>query len=371
MLLIASVVLMAAALGCSKPDPAKEFAKLESEMEAAHDQYIDAVKKQLEQHGDATGTPDAKSAPAAAKPEPIKDPRVGVLAKMDALAEKTVGTPAGEEIVLRTFFWSAAFSLNTENLLPRFDRVARHYPSAAKIVEAVALVPEVYDQSGSPDQWIERLQRVANAAADNDAKAAANFAMGQIHLAAKQADRAKVAFEAAVIAAPTGYYADAAKGFVYEIDHLQIGMQAPDFTTTTLAGEKISLKDLRGKVVLLDFWATWCGPCLAEIPHLKAAAEQFKDRPFVILGVSLDDFREMLESTVQQRGVPGIQTWEESGRDNAVSELYHAEELPTWYLIDAAGRIVTRDALGEKLIPAVEEALRASDRETAPRSEGH
>jgi peroxiredoxin len=148
-----------------------------------------------------------------------------------------------------------------------------------------------------------------------------------------------------------------ARGLIYELEHLQPGMSAPPFSAETLDGKKVSLNDFRGKVVLLNFWATWCPSCIAEIPDLKKAVKHFDGKPFVILAVSLDDSRSMVKQFVEGAEFPGIHTWHEKGADNPVSVLYNAEMLPTWYVIDAEGIIRARDPFHEKLIPVVEEAM--------------
>jgi len=340
--------------GCKPADPKEQFTKLESEMEKAYDEYVEAMRKRLERLAE----PDAQKSPVPPEPAPAAtDRRVEILVRMDSLAEQTAGQAGGGEISVKTFVWSAAFRLDPNNLLARFDRIAKHHPDEDGVVEALSLVPDVHSLSGTPQQWIDRLQTIAAAAQGKDAKVAALFALGQLHMAARQLELAKPAFEQVVLADPASPYSELSKSYVYEIDHLQPGMASLDFSAVALSGQQVALQDFRGKVVLLDFWASWCAPCLGELPHLKAAAERFADAPFVILGVSLDDFREMLESTVQQQGVPGVQTWDESGRENKVAELYNAQVLPTWYLIDQKGIIRARDPFGEKLIPAVKALL--------------
>ncbi len=134
-------------------------------------------------------------------------------------------------------------------------------------------------------------------------------------------------------------------------------MTAPTFTAHTLDGKEISLDSLLGKTVLLNFWATWCPSCVAEIPDLKKADKHFSGKPFVIIAVSLDDDKRGVVDFVKESGFPGIHTWDEKGSDNPVSELYRAEFLPTWYLIDGKGIIRARDPFHDKLIPAIEAAL--------------
>ncbi|MDO8632083.1 MAG: TlpA disulfide reductase family protein, partial [Phycisphaerales bacterium] len=274
--------------------------------------------------------------------------------KMDALAESTTDAPDVVEIAVRAFLWSARLDLDLENLFARFERVVKRHSNDTAILEALLPVPDVYRASATPDAWAGALERIIKAAEKKEIKIAALLASGLVQLDAGKLAPAKAAFENIIKINGESDQARLAKGYVFEIEHLQVGMPAPDFTAHTIDGKEVPLQSLRGKVVLLDFWATWCGKCLAETPHLKAAAERFADKPFVIVGVSLDDFEEMLVATVEQKGLPGLQTWDDKGRENAVGVLYNVQELPQWYVIDADGVIRARNPFGEKLIPSVD-----------------
>jgi thiol-disulfide isomerase/thioredoxin len=81
---------------------------------------------------------------------------------------------------------------------------------------------------------------------------------------------------------------DEATRHLYELRHLRIGKQAPDIIGEDLSGARFKLSDYRGKVVLLVFWASWCGPCIASVPHEKELVERFKGRPFAVIGVNAD-----------------------------------------------------------------------------------
>ena len=336
-----------------RADALEDFEKLETKMETAFDAYVDALAAH-DRHN-AEGEHDTAKPP---KPgEKPKDPRLAVLKKMDALAQSTLTKPSGAGIAIQTFVWSAMFDMDPENLFTRFERVAKYHANDNGIADVVAMVPDVYSTSAKPADWADGLDRIARSTKSTELKSSALFATGLLHMNSDKLPLAKKAFQRVVELKTDDESVRLANGFVFEIGHLQLGMTAPDFTAKTLDGKDITLKSLRGKVVLLDFWAMWCPGCLVETPTLKAAAERFADEPFVILAVSLDDFREMLVSGLEQKHLPGIQTWDESGRENPVAELYNAQFLPTWYLIDAKGFIRARDTFGEELIPAITKAL--------------
>ncbi len=85
---------------------------------------------------------------------------------------------------------------------------------------------------------------------------------------------------------------------------------------------------------------------------------RLKGKPFEILSVSLDDLREMLVHVVEEKKVPGVQTWEKSGRENPIAEMYNANGLPSWFLLDEKGVIRARDSFDDALIPAIESILK-------------
>jgi|GEM_PF-2559033 len=139
--------------------------------------------------------------------------------------------------------------------------------------------------------------------------------------------------------------------------HLKVGDQAPDFTVKTLDGKELTLAGLRGKYVLLDFWATWCAPCLAEQPNLKAIHTQFGDNPrFAMLSLSIDEKPDLAHSVVQKEKMPGFQGHIDP--DSPVVDAYEATAIPATFLIDPQGKIVAKGLQGEQTKAEVEKALK-------------
>ncbi len=126
---------------------------------------------------------------------------------------------------------------------------------------------------------------------------------------------------------------------------LKIGATAPDFTTQTLDGKDVKLSDYRGKVVILDFWATWCGPCMAAMPHTQEVAAQYKDQGVVVLGSCTSDTRDKFEDWVRrnQEKYPDI-VWShdpaERKPERASNKLYGVRGIPTQFIIDREGKVV-------------------------------
>lgn len=112
---------------------------------------------------------------------------------------------------------------------------------------------------------------------------------------------------------------------------------APDFTLVGLDGKKYSLKDFKGKVLLLDFWATWCGPCRKEIPHLKDLHAQYKEKGLRIVGIALDQQGEKaVKPFVESNGIPFTSLL---GSSEVVQAYGNIRAIPTTFLIDKKGNI--------------------------------
>lgn len=132
------------------------------------------------------------------------------------------------------------------------------------------------------------------------------------------------------------------------------------FRLQTVNGREVSLEALRGKVVLLDFWATWCGPCRAEIPALVKLYERLRNRGFEIVGVSLDMETAGLSAFVETYAMGWPVVADGTGWDTEMAKRYKVESIPDTMLIDREGRLVRRGLRGEELAHAVE-ALLASE----------
>ncbi|WP_235891122.1 TlpA family protein disulfide reductase [Sphingobacterium lumbrici] len=120
------------------------------------------------------------------------------------------------------------------------------------------------------------------------------------------------------------------------------GTKAFNFNYPDLSGKNISLADLKGKVVVVDVWATWCGPCKAEEPHWEKLNEEFEDKDVVFVGVSVDQDKKAWEKYVPEKNLKGIQL--HAGSDNDLSKAYKITGIPRYLVIDKAGNIITPDS---------------------------
>jgi thiol-disulfide isomerase/thioredoxin len=115
---------------------------------------------------------------------------------------------------------------------------------------------------------------------------------------------------------------------------------------TAVDGSLIDLEKLRGKVVLIDFWATWCGPCMKEVPNVVASYEKYHDKGFEIVGVSLDQDKSAMLKVAQQRGMTWPQYFDGQGWKNFVSSAFHIQAIPAMWLVNKNGVLATITARG-------------------------
>jgi peroxiredoxin len=128
-----------------------------------------------------------------------------------------------------------------------------------------------------------------------------------------------------------------------------IGKVAPNFVMNDLNGKPFDLASLKGKYVLLDFWASWCVPCRAENPYLVAAYEKFKGKGFTIVGISLDHDGKKWKEAVEKDQLNWIHVSDLDAFNNKVAKLYGVQPIPDNFLIDPSGRIRARKLRGEEL----------------------
>jgi thiol-disulfide isomerase/thioredoxin len=145
--------------------------------------------------------------------------------------------------------------------------------------------------------------------------------------------------------------------------NLEIGQPSLTFTAKTMSGEEVSFpKSYAGKIVMLDFWATWCGPCIGEIPNMKQAYEDWHDKGFEILGVSFDDdgMEEKLKEFLTEKELPWPQIYEGKGWDVSIGQQHDVSGIPFVLLVDGdSGKILANAAQlrGKKLSEFIGKAL--------------
>jgi peroxiredoxin len=138
---------------------------------------------------------------------------------------------------------------------------------------------------------------------------------------------------------------------------LAVGVKFPDFNEKDTAGKPLSIANYKGKVVLIDFWATWCGPCRAELPNVIATYKKYHNQGFEIIGVSLDQDQAKLTGFAKDMNMTWQQYFDSQGWGNKLAVKYGIESIPATYLLDGNGKIIGRDLRGDELTQAVAKAL--------------
>ena len=220
-----------------------------------------------------------------------------------------------------------------------FEELIKYYPAADYVEQGLLALGLAYDKVGKhrkADRLYEKLV--------NQTKYRGGWAANTAGQLLRQDWDAR-----------TGELADEPGPTPYPQPVQFVDKPAFDFQVTDLNGEPISLLQYRGQVVLLDFWATWCPPCIAEMPNVKATYAKYKNHKFEIIGISLDRSITPLEAYIASEGLTWRQYWDSNVR---ISNMYNVRAIPSTFLIDGAGIIRRVNLRGSALEMAVDELVR-------------
>ncbi|TLU98038.1 TlpA disulfide reductase family protein [Dyadobacter luticola] len=148
-------------------------------------------------------------------------------------------------------------------------------------------------------------------------------------------------------------------GQIKRIAGLAVGEMAPDFTLTSPEGKPVALSSLRGKFVLIDFWASWCGPCRMENPNVVRMYDKFKDKGFDIYGVSLDDNEKAWKTAISRDNLKWQHGSELKKWNSGVAQTYGVNAIPATFLLDKDGKIIAKNLRGPDLESKLTELLGA------------
>jgi thiol-disulfide isomerase/thioredoxin len=146
-----------------------------------------------------------------------------------------------------------------------------------------------------------------------------------------------------------------------EWEHLKRGEVAKDFAFVDINGESVSLSDFKGKWIYIDIWATWCSPCVAEIPMLKELEHSMRGQNIVFMSISVDQTQEPWKNMVVEKELQGVQLW--AGQNEVIKDFYKVSGIPRFMIIDPQGNIYESSAdrpsmgVGEKLSALLSEGI--------------
>ncbi len=152
-------------------------------------------------------------------------------------------------------------------------------------------------------------------------------------------------------------YIDQVRAQNSKMAKVQIGKQAPEIELPNPDGKLVTLSSLRGKVVLVDFWAQWCKPCRMENPNIVAAYQEYKDRGFEVFGVSLDRNREQWLRGIEEDGLDWTQVSDLKYWQSEAAQTYGVNAIPASFLLDREGKIIARNLRGPALHAKLKEVL--------------
>lgn len=224
----------------------------------------------------------------------------------------------------------------TEEGISVLDELIRYYPLAPSVGESLLTLGLAYDKVSKHDKADEVYRKLVNNSKYNGSKLTE---AAQQLLEADKTDR-KGALQGLSDSSNSPNF---------------VGQPALDFQVKDLDGKPLSLEKLKGQVVLLDFWATWCPPCKAEMPNVKRTYQKYKNQKFEIIGISLDSGKAPLEDYIEKEGITWPQYYDNSRQ---VSNMYQVRAIPSTFLIDADGIIRQTNLRGSALETAVAELVR-------------
>ena len=148
--------------------------------------------------------------------------------------------------------------------------------------------------------------------------------------------------------------------------YVETGATAPEINLPDKDGNPVALSSLRGKYVLVDFWASWCGPCRDENPNVVAAYKKFRDRNFTVYGVSIDHNKEKWEQAVKEDGLTWTHVSDLKGWSSAAAVTYSVRSIPTNILVGPDGKIIARNLRGEQLSEMLTQIFAVTEQKPTP-----
>ena len=204
---------------------------------------------------------------------------------------------------------------------------------------------------------MQRDQTIGNWVIDHRGSNVAPFIIAINYLSNPQPEVIRSLYEPLTPEVKNTYYGRIINEVLQKYEAVEIGKIAPEFSQTDLEGKLISLESFRGKYVLLDFWASWCGPCRAENPNLVRTYNRFSNK-MEILGISLDQKRDSWMKAIQDDQLTWKHVSDLKGWSNAVGKKYNVQSIPANFLLDPTGKIIAKGLRGAELERTLEALLK-------------
>jgi thiol-disulfide isomerase/thioredoxin len=292
------------------------------------------------------------------------------LAKVDPFLErayKLVEESPKDDVSLNTLL----FTMQTKPVPPdkTIDLLAEHQ------INNSMLAPHLLQFAGQNTPAIQKLVKAAEKSTSKENKGAVALAKGNQKAGAADSATGEIAeklskeAEDLLVSAVKEFgdvkiggqnIAKMAEKTLFTVRNLGIGKTAPEVVSKDLDGKETKLSSYKGKVVVLDIWATWCGPCRAMIPHERDMVEKLKDKPFTFISISADDEVKTLKEFLEKEKMPWVHWWE--GRhEGGILNDWNVQFFPTVYVLDAKGVIRFKNVRGKQLEDAVETLVKETE----------
>ncbi len=238
------------------------------------------------------------------------------------------------------------------------------YPGTDEAKDAKLQLGMMFASVGQFDKAVPFLDDyVKNGAKEDERVGYAYIYLAESYKSLDKFDKAKEIYKVFVeeYAYVNPQFLAAAQSSLEDLDVLKtlaVGNEPMPFSVEGLDGKKITLADYKGKVVLLDFWATWCMPCKVEMPNVIRIHKNFNKKGFEIIGISLDNNKTAVEKYIKDNEMLWPQFFDGKGWQNTVAQQYRVRAIPSTYLIDKRGKIRFRSLRGKELEAAVEKLLK-------------
>ncbi|MFV1995699.1 MAG: TlpA family protein disulfide reductase [Verrucomicrobiales bacterium] len=292
---------------------------------------------------------------------------------------KTIPSTVAAVLLAAFFALDARAAENVQQILERLEKekiealskYLEAHPEAPDSSEALGSLIAAYEFLGEEGKTTELLeQKYAGLAKSDDADLQdligrtvhplvnAHIAAGNKDAALAFIERVRSDLTSHKMATEINQFLDQLTQSADQLKPPAIGDSMEIAFTSANGGEAVDLAEMKGKVVLVDFWATWCGPCVSEMPNVIAAYKKYHDRGFEIVGISLDQDKDTLMGFIEEHKMPWPQYFDGKGWENDLAGKYGIRGIPATFLIGKDGKIAATDLRGGALEAELEKLLK-------------